>query len=70
VESFGPGARGLALAAGGENLSWYVEGRPLAPDPISGRVIWRPASPGFYRVTVVDAQGRAAEARVRVRGGA
>lgn len=70
VEAFGPAARGLALAAGGENLSWYVEGRPLAPDPVSGRIIWRPAGPGFYRVTVVDAHGRAAEARVRVKGGA
>lgn len=70
VEAFGPAARGLTLAAGGEGLRWYVEGRPLSPDPISGRVIWRPAGPGFYRVTVVDARGRAAEARVRVRGGA
>lgn len=70
VDAFGPQSRGLTLAAGGEGLSWYVEGAPLAPDPVGGRVIWRPAGPGFYRVTVVDAQGRAAEARVRVRGGA
>jgi penicillin-binding protein 1C len=69
VAGFGPGARGLALAAGGERLSWYVGGEPLSPDPVSGRVIWRPASAGFYTVTVMDAEGRKAEARVRVKGG-
>ncbi|MDO9431348.1 MAG: penicillin-binding transpeptidase domain-containing protein, partial [Phenylobacterium sp.] len=68
VEAFGPTSRGLALAAGGENLSWYVAGEPLAPDPVSGRVIWRPNGPGFYRITVVDGEGRKATARVRIKG--
>ena len=68
VEAFGPTSRGLALAAGGENLSWYVAGEPLAPDPVSGRVIWRPKGPGFYRITVVDGEGRKATARVRIKG--
>jgi len=66
VEDFGPSARGLALAARGEGLSWYVAGAPLKPDPVSGRVIWRPSSPGSYRVTVVDDQGRRAQAKVRL----
>lgn len=69
VEAFGPGSRGLVLAAGGENLSWYVGGTPLAADPVSGRTIWRPAGPGFYRLQVVDGEGRKAAARVRVKGG-
>jgi len=68
VEAFGPKSRGLVLAAGGEALNWYVAGAPLAPDPVSGRVVWRPASPGFYRLTVVDADGRRAQAKVRVKG--
>ena len=68
VEGFGAASRGLVLAAGGEALAWYVSGQPLAPDPASGRVVWKPASPGFYRVVVVDAAGRRAEARVRVKG--
>lgn len=68
VEAFGPTSRGLALAAGGENLSWYVAGEPLAPDPVSGRVIWRPKGPGFYRITVIDGEGRKATARVRIKG--
>jgi penicillin-binding protein 1C len=69
VAGFGPSARGLALAAGGEGLTWYVEGQPLASDPVSGRTVWRPKGPGFYRLTVVDATGRKAQARVRVKGG-
>jgi penicillin-binding protein 1C len=69
VEAFGPAARGLSLAAGGRTLSWYVNGAPLAAEPVSGKVIWRPGSPGFYKVTVVDAAGRRAQARVRVTAG-
>ena len=65
---FGPASRGLALAAGGTGLSWYVDGAPVPADPVSGHAIWRPAAPGFYRVTVVDADGRRVEARVRIRG--
>jgi penicillin-binding protein 1C len=66
VEDFGPDSRGLVLAARGDGLTWYVAGAPLSPDPVSGRVIWRPSSSGFYRVTVVDAEGHQATAKVRV----
>lgn len=69
VDGYGPSARGLSLAASGARLSWYVDGTPVALDPLSGRPIWRPPGPGFYRVTVVDPEGRRAQARVRVRGG-
>lgn len=69
VDGFGPAGRGLALAAGGEALSWYVDGRPLPREPVGGRVLWRPEGPGFYQVTVVDPEGRRAQARVRVKGG-
>ena len=69
VQGFGPAARSLALAAGGQMLSCYVNGAPPTPDPVSGKVIWRPPSPGFYRVTVVDAAGRRAQALVRVTAG-
>lgn len=69
VDGFEPRARGLVLAAEGEGLTWYVEGRPLDPDPVSGRAIWKPAAPGFYKLSVVDARGRGAQARVRIKGG-
>lgn len=68
VDALGPASRGLVLAAGGEGLSWYVGGQPLAPDPVSGRTVWRPAAAGFYEVTVVDSQGREARAKVRIKG--
>lgn len=67
VEAAGDSSRGLVLAARGENLNWYVDGEPLEADPISGRVVWRPRTPGFYRLAVVDAQGREAASKVRVR---
>ncbi|NQE62461.1 penicillin-binding protein 1C [Caulobacter sp. RHG1] len=69
VDALGVRGRGLVLAAQGEGLTWYVEGAPLDPDPVSGRAIWKPAAPGFYRLMVVDAQGRKANAKVRVKGG-
>jgi penicillin-binding protein 1C len=68
VERLGPEARGLVLAARGTGLSWYVEGQPIEPDPLTGRAVWRPAAQGFYRLTVVDGDGREAKARVRIRG--
>ncbi|EJL33708.1 penicillin-binding protein 1C [Caulobacter sp. AP07] len=68
VDAVGPGSRGLAMAAGGENLTWYVAGQRLAAEPVSGKVIWKPAAPGFYRLRVVDDQGRAVSARVRIKG--
>ncbi len=63
---FGPGSPGLVLAADGRDLSWYVGGAPVRTDPVSGQAIWRPATPGFYRVAVVDGQGRRIESNVRV----
>ena len=64
---FGPTGRGLTLAASGKALAWYVDGAPVGIDPVSREAVWRPAGPGFYRVTVVDGEGRKAQARVRVR---
>ncbi|USQ96199.1 penicillin-binding protein 1C [Caulobacter sp. RL271] len=68
VDGFEPGARGLVLAAEGEGLTWYVEGRPLDLDLVSGRAIWKPAAPGFYKLSVIDTQGRRVSARVRIKG--
>jgi penicillin-binding protein 1C len=66
---FGPASRGLTLAAAGDGLAWYVDGIPIPVDPVSGRAVWRPATAGFFRLSLVDAQGRRTEARVRVTGG-
>ncbi len=69
VEELGPAARGLVLAASGKDLRWYVGGEAIAPEPLTGRSVWKPQAPGFYAVTVVDAQGREAKARVRIKRG-
>jgi penicillin-binding protein 1C len=66
VPAFGPSSRGLTMAAAGEHLSWYADGAPIPVDPVSGRAIWRPATAGFYRITLADAEGHRTEARVRV----
>ena len=67
VDGVGPKARGLVLAAQGDGLSWYADGAPLSPDPVSGRVVWKPDAAGFYRLEVIDAAGRKASAQVRIK---
>jgi penicillin-binding protein 1C len=69
ITEYGPQSRGVALAARGgrQPLSWYAEGEPVRAEETSGRVIWRPSTPGFHEVSVVDAEGRRTLARVRVR---
>ncbi len=71
VLDYGAEARGLSLSARGGRapLTWYAEGARVDVEPTSGRAIWRPAAPGFYDVTVVDADGQSESVRVRVRGG-
>ncbi len=69
ADGFGPASRGFVLAAGGQSLSWSVDGAPTPVDPVSGKPIWRPAAPGFYRISAVDAQGQSVTAHVRVTGG-
>ena len=59
----GPGRRRRGPAAGTSTA------RRCRPIRSAARSIWRPAAPGFYSVTVVDAAGRSAEAQVRVKGG-
>ncbi|MBL8530872.1 MAG: penicillin-binding protein 1C, partial [Hyphomonadaceae bacterium] len=69
VLDYGANARGLSLSARGGRapLTWYAEGAPVASEATSGRAIWRPRAPGFYTVTVIDADGQSARVRVRIR---
>ncbi len=69
VLDYGARGRGLSLSASGGRapLTWYAQGARVATEDTSGRAIWRPQAPGFYDVTVIDADGRAASARVRIR---
>jgi penicillin-binding protein 1C len=69
VLDYGEDSRGLSLSARGGRapLTWYAEGERVANESTSGRAIWRPEAPGFYEVTVVDADGQSARTRVRIR---
>ena len=69
VLDYGAQSRGLSLSARGGRgpLVWYAEGRRVDSEPTSGRAIWRPSAPGFYDVTVVDAEGQRQSVRVRIR---
>jgi penicillin-binding protein 1C len=69
VLDYGRNSRGLSLSARGGRapLSWYAEGERVGAESTSGRAIWRPSAPGFHDVSVIDAEGRSAHVRVRVR---
>jgi penicillin-binding protein 1C len=55
-------------AAGGRRpLTFLVDGAPLEAERARREVAWTPPGPGFYRITVLDADGGAARAELRVR---
>jgi penicillin-binding protein 1C len=55
-------------AAGGRRpLTFLVDGAKLEAERARREVAWTPPGPGFYRVTVLDADGAAARAELRVR---
>jgi penicillin-binding protein 1C len=55
-------------AAGGRRpLTFLVDGAPLEVERARREAAWTPPGPGFYRITVLDADGTAARAELRVR---
>ena len=55
-------------AMGGRRpLTFLVDGAPIPAEPARREAAWRPSGRGFYRVTVLDADGAAARAAVEVR---
>ena len=59
--------RSFVLAAEGRRpLSWYVDGEPVKRNS-AGDAVWLPSMPGFYKVSVVDAEGRTSKSDVRIR---
>lgn len=62
------GGRVVLRAQGGQRpLTFLVNGAPLTADPARREVAWNPPGPGFYRITVLDAEGAAARSELRVR---
>lgn len=64
-----PGSGRVVLrAAGGQRpLTFLVDGAPIPTDPARRETAWIPPGPGFYRITVLDAEGAAAGTDLRVR---
>ncbi|MBV1799225.1 penicillin-binding protein 1C [Siccirubricoccus sp. G192] len=63
----GPGHVTLRASGGRRPLTFLVDGSPVPAEPARREAAWTPPGPGFYRVTVLDAEGAAARAEVRVR---
>ncbi|MGG5808860.1 penicillin-binding protein 1C [Falsiroseomonas sp. CW058] len=57
----------LRAAGGRRPLTFLVDGAPLAHERARRDAAWVPPGPGFYRITVLDADGAAAAAELRVR---
>ena len=64
-----PDDPGLVLRADGGALPlrWVVDGTPLPAAEQYAQTQWQPASEGFSRVTVIDAQGRTATSKIRLK---
>ncbi len=66
------GASGAVMleARGALPLRWYVDGQPLTSDAAGSsqgrQVEWLPPGPGFFRISVVDAEGRSSSLRTRL----
>jgi penicillin-binding protein 1C len=63
----GEGPVVLRVMGGRRPLTFLVDGARLPADPARREAAWLPQGPGFYRLTVLDAEGSAARATVRVR---
>jgi penicillin-binding protein 1C len=67
AELGGEGTVVLRVMGGRRPLTFLVDGARLAADPARREAAWQPEGPGFYRLTVLDAEGSVARAVVRVR---
>jgi penicillin-binding protein 1C len=61
------GAVTIRAMGGRRPLSFLVDGAPLTAEPARREATWHPSGPGFYRLTVQDADGVATHASVEVR---
>jgi penicillin-binding protein 1C len=57
----------LKASGGVLPLTWLVNGAPIRSDPRARQVTWQPDGPGFVKLSVIDAKGRADRVTVRLR---
>jgi len=62
----GDGTVTLRAMGGRRPLTFLIDGAPLPAMPAKRETGWQPPGPGFYTVTVLDADGLVARAPVRV----
>jgi penicillin-binding protein 1C len=62
----GAGPVVLRVAGGRRPLTFLVDGAPLAPAAARRELGWLPPGPGFYRITIMDAEGALVAADLRV----
>lgn len=62
----GGGALALKVRAGRPPFTWLVNGVPVETQSLDREIAWRPDGPGFVGISVIDALGEAARARVFV----
>lgn len=62
----GDGPITLRAMGGRRPLTFMVDGAPLQTEPARRQTGWHPPGPGFYTLTVLDADGLAARAPVRI----
>jgi penicillin-binding protein 1C len=56
----------LRAMGGARPLTFLVDGAPLTSIPALRSAHWTPPGPGFYRLTILDAQGQHVTTRVRI----
>jgi penicillin-binding protein 1C len=66
VERAGGGAMLLKAEGGDLPLTWLVDGSPVGHSVHRRQFLWQPSGPGFRRIVVVDANGRADRVTVRL----
>jgi penicillin-binding protein 1C len=57
----------IRVMGGRRPLTFLIDGAPLSTDRIRRDVAWLPVGPGFYHLTVLDADGAAVRTAVQVR---
>jgi len=57
----------IRAMGGSRPLTFLVDGVPLPVERVRREAAWLPPGPGFYRITVLDADGAAVDAAVQVK---
>jgi penicillin-binding protein 1C len=62
----GEGSITLRAMGGRRPLVFLVDGARLPTDPARREAAWLPPGAGFYRLTILDADGQSAHSEIRV----